>query len=40
MRALTALKQVGKATQHTDGRPPEMPLAKIVKDPDNCQQRL
>lgn len=35
MRALTALKQAGKAPQETGGRPPEMPLAKIVKDPDN-----
>ena len=40
MRALTALKQVGKATQHTDGRPPEMPLAKIVKDRDNPRAPL
>jgi len=40
MRALTALKQAGKATQHADGRPPEMPLAKIVKDPDNPRAPL
>lgn len=35
MRALTALKQAGKATQPADGRPPEMPLTKIVRDPEN-----
>lgn len=35
MRALTALKQAGKATQQADGRPPEMPLTKIVRDPEN-----
>jgi len=40
MRALTALKQAGKAAQHADGRPPEMPLSKIVKDPDNPRAPL
>lgn len=35
MRALTALKQAGKATQQADGRPPEMTLTKIVRDPEN-----
>jgi len=40
MRALTALKQAGKATPHADGRPSEMPLAKIVKDPDNPRAPL
>jgi len=40
MRALTALKQAGKARQHADGRPPEMPLTKIVKDPYNPRAPL
>ena len=35
MRALTALKQAGKATQQADGRPPEMPLTQILRDPEN-----
>lgn len=40
MRALTALKQAGKASSHADGRPPEMSLAKIVKDPENPRPPL
>lgn len=40
MRALTALKQAGKATQQGDGRPPEMPLTKIVRDPENLRLPL
>ena len=40
MRALTALKQVGMASQKTDGRPPEMPLEKIMRDPDNPRPPL
>jgi len=40
MRALTALKQAGKTTLRDDGRPPEMPLAKIVKDPQNPRPPL
>lgn len=41
MRALTALKQAGKATQHqVDGRPLEMPLSKIVRDPANPRPPL
>lgn len=40
MRALTALKQAGKASPQADGRPPEMPLAKIVRDPENPRPPL
>lgn len=40
MRALTALKQAGKASPRDDGRPPEMPLAKIVRDPQNPRPPL
>ncbi len=40
MRALTALKQAGKSPQLFDGRPPEMPLTKIVRDPGNPRPPL
>ncbi|WP_313169120.1 ParB/RepB/Spo0J family partition protein [Massilia oculi] len=40
MRALTALKQAAKAPPHADGRPPEMPLSKIVRDPENPRPPL
>ncbi len=40
MRALTALKQAAKALPHADGRPPEMPLSKIVRDPENPRPPL
>ncbi|WP_208281706.1 ParB/RepB/Spo0J family partition protein [Massilia oculi] len=40
MRALTALKQAAKAPPHADGRPPEMLLSKIVRDPENPRPPL
>jgi ParB family chromosome partitioning protein len=40
MRALTALKQASKASPQADGRPPEMPLAKIIRDPENPRPPL
>lgn len=40
MRALTALKQAAKAPRQADGRPPEMPLSKIVRDPENPRPPL
>jgi ParB family chromosome partitioning protein len=40
MRALTALRQAGRATQQDDGRPPQMPLTRIVKDPENPRPPL
>jgi ParB family chromosome partitioning protein len=40
MRALTALKQAGIERKKTDGTPPEMPLAKIMHDPDNPRPPL
>lgn len=40
MRALTALKQAGMTSQKALGAPPEMPLKKIVRDPDNPRPPL
>jgi len=40
MRALTALKQAGMPSQKTLGTPPEIPLAKIFRDPDNPRPPL
>lgn len=44
MRALTGLKQAGKALQATQqevtGKPNEMPLNKIMRDPDNLRPPL
>lgn len=40
MRALTALKQAAKPPPHADGRPPEMLLSKIVRDPENPRPPL
>jgi len=40
MRALTALKNAGTKSQQADGRPPEMPLTKIVRDPQNPRPPL
>lgn len=40
MRALTKLNQVGIAGRTPDGKPPEMPLKKIIRDPDNPRPPL
>jgi ParB family chromosome partitioning protein len=40
MRALTGLRQAGMAARGSDGKPPEMPLDRIMRDPDNLRPPL